>query len=394
MKNKKLFAAIAVIAICSVAFTACGGNGDSTENSAPDSGSSSVASSSDAPESVSYGLPQAAVGHYIKDADIFDDGETRYIVYTTNGESGEEDNAIGVRSAAYGEEKKDWAYGDETIVLEGEENKWDAYIGSASVVKGAYRLNGVSYNWLMAYCATDKTNDTHYQIGFALAQDIAGTWTKAASMPFIAFDGTIYGSSSVGCYAPSLINLNKESKIRVFYTYADTYGHFARFVDIDAADVGAIYSEEAKTDVDLVSGTVQVPTNGNLSGGDAAMMFPNSDFAYDAEKDKFFAVKDYSPSAALNPNYAERIEIASIAEEELYTAEILDGWKSIKVWTMLDTEEQYERIYSGCIVSDAYGQVNGEDCLEVVYNHCEIEADNANWMFTQNLAAFKVNISA
>lgn len=188
--------------------------------------------------------------------------------------------------------------------------------------------------------------------------------------------------------------MNKESKIRVFYTYADTYGHFARFVDIDAADVGAIYSEEAKTDVDLVSGTVQVPTNGNLSGGDAAMMFPNSDFAYDTEKEKFFAVKDYSPSAALNPNYAERIEVASIAEEELYTAEILDGWKSIKVWTMLDTEEQYERIYSGCIVSDAYGQVNGEDCLEVVYNHCEIEADNANWMFTQNLAAFKVNISA
>ena len=167
---------------------------------------------SGAPEPVVYGLPQAAVGHYIKDADIFDDGETRYIVYTTNGESGEEDNAIGVRSAAYGEEKKDWAYGDETIVLEGEENKWDAYIGSASVVKGAYRLNGVSYNWLMAYCATDKTNDTQYQIGFALAQDIAGTWTKAASIPFIEFDGTIYGSSSVGCYAPSLINLNKTCK--------------------------------------------------------------------------------------------------------------------------------------------------------------------------------------
>lgn len=166
-----------------VAFTACGGNGDSAASSAPGSDSSSVANSSGRARARRVRLPQAAVGHYIKDADIFDDGETRYIVYTTNGESGEEDNAIGVRSAAYGEEKKDWAYGDETIVLEGEENKWDAYIGSASVVKGAYRLNGVSYNWLMAYCATDKTNDTQYQIGFALAQDIAGTWTKAASYP-------------------------------------------------------------------------------------------------------------------------------------------------------------------------------------------------------------------
>lgn len=397
MKSKKLFAAIAVMSICSVAFTACGGNGDSAGSSVSGSdsvsGSAPVSSSSSASESVVYGLPVASVGHYIKDADVFDDGETRYAVYTTNGESGEEDNVIGVRSATYSEEKKDWAYGGEVILLEGEENEWDAYIGSASVVKGAFRLNGVSYNWLMAYCATDKTNDTQYQIGFALAQDIAGTWTKAASTPFVSFDGSVYGSSSVGCYAPSLVNLNKESKVRVFYTYADTYGHFARFVDIDASDVGALYSEAAKTDVNLVSGTVQVPTNGNLSGGDAAMMFPNSDFAYDAENNRFYSVKDYSPSAALTPNYAERIEVASVAEAELYTAEILVGWKSIKVWTMLDTEEQYERIYGGCIVSDAYGQLNGADGLEIVYNHCEIAADNADWMFTQNLAAFKVSIS-
>lgn len=48
------------------------------------------------------------------------------------------------------------------------------------------------------------------------------------------------------------------------------------------------------------------------------MMFPNSDFAYDAEKEKFFAVKDYSPPATLNPNYAERIKVAHRGRGTLY----------------------------------------------------------------------------
>ena len=61
----------------------------------------------------------AEVGRYIKDADVIDDGETRILLYTTNGESGEDDNVIAIRTASYVEEKG-WLYGDESIAVVGD----------------------------------------------------------------------------------------------------------------------------------------------------------------------------------------------------------------------------------------------------------------------------------
>ena len=84
---------------------------------------------------VVYGLPAPAIGHYITNADLLEDAGTRYLTYTTNEESGEEDNVIAVRKATFTEgEDKGWAYGDEQIVLRGDSASWDRFIGSASIV--------------------------------------------------------------------------------------------------------------------------------------------------------------------------------------------------------------------------------------------------------------------
>ena len=143
----------------------------------------------------------------------------------------------------------------------------------------------------------------------------------------------------------------------------------------------------------MISGTNQLPTNGNLSGGDAALMFPNADIAHDATNGKVYAVKDYSPSAALAPAYAEKIELGVIDEAEFYTADLLNGWASIRLWDMFDTPDAlWERLYSATIVTDAYGHVDGATEFEIIYNVCEIAMDNADWMFTQNLLTFTVGL--
>ncbi len=387
-KNRILIAVLSLCLLFTLGLTACGKKKDSGTN-----GGDTPPGPTPPPEIV-YGLPVAATGHYIKDADVLDDGNTRYLVYTTNEESGENDNVIAVRSGKL-DAQKGWAYGDEKIVLRGSAGAWDANIGSASIVKGNFAYNGADYDWLMAYCATKQTNDTQQQIGLAVANDPCGTWTKVGNKPLIEFDADVYGSSAVGCYAPSLVNLNKASIVRVFYTYADMYGHFAQFVDIDAADAGVLFTDAAADNVDLISGTVQLPTNGDISGGDAATMFPNADFAFDALNGKVYAVKDYSPSAATAPNYAEKIELTGIAEEEFYTVEALEGWKSVRVWDMMDTDDMaYERLYSAAIVSDAYGHIDAAQDFEIVYNVCDIAMDNADWMFSQNLKTFKVSLTA
>lgn len=383
---KKLFVLLTLL-IMIFSFFAYGCDLFSDDSESSSSAEDTTSSGDDVTE-IHYGLPVAQTGHYIKDADLIQDGATRYLVYTTNIESGEEDSVIAIRSATF-EEGKGWAYGEEHIAVSGTVDGWDKFIGSASIVKGEFALNGENYSWLLAYNGTDRADNSQSQIGLALAKEPLEQWVKASTSPIIAFDGRVYGETSVGCYAPSLVNMNRENIIRLIYTYADIYGHFEKFVDLNATDIGALYKEEARNDVNLISGTVQMPTNGSIAGGDAETMFPNGDFMYDSEERKFYVVKDYSPSAGTKPNYAEKIQLLSIDENELYTVEILNGWEALRLWDMIDTPESaYERLYGACIVCDAYGH-KADEAFEVVYNVCDIEAVNADWMFSQKLLSFE-----
>ena len=336
-------------------------------------------------ETVEYGLPAAERGHYINNSDLLEDDGTRWLLYTTNETAGEEDNVIALRKGTFEEgEGKGWKYGEENIVLRGGEDGWDEYIGSASIVKGTFELGGTDYSWLMAYCGTSQADETQFEIGLAVAQSPDGTWTKVGTAPVVTFDTAALGApeTSVGCYAPSLVNYTKESGIRLFYSYADQYGHFAKFVDIDASDL----------DAPVVSGEAMVPTEGEIAGGDQVPMFPNADFAYDADNGVFYAVKDYSPVPSMEPQFAARIQLLSIDEEELYTTDIGEGWSSIRNWDNTDTPDgMYERLYGACIVSDAYGHTDSATGAEIIYNVCELEVDNEDYLFTQNLMTFEVS---
>ena len=305
-------------------------------------------------------------------ADLVQENDTtRYLVYTTNETAADNYNRIAIRKGVKTDDG--WVYGEESVAVEGgDDNAWDTYIGSASIVKGTFAKGEETYNWLIAYCATNDAEDRAFQIGIAVAKDPMGTWTKLDA-PVITFDKNTYGATSMGCYAPSVVNYNKESGIRIFYTYADTYGHFAYLWDANLADLTKIDGQKA-----------MLPTNGNLSGGDAELMFPNADFAYDETNKKFVAVKDYSPSAGTKPNYADRFELAEIAENELYTIEIGKGWTSLQLWDTIDLDNGYERAYSACIVSDAYGHLLAGD-IELVYNVCDTAEANADYLYSQKL---------
>lgn len=374
MKAKKLFAAFSALAISvtAISLAACGGNDDGGQTPPPPPPPA---------DTTTYGLPVAETGHYIKDSDLLEDNGTRWLLYTTNETTGDYDNVIAVRKGTYEEgEGKGWKYGSETIALSGDAGKWDENIGSASLVKGSFTYAENEYAWMMAYCATSQSTERQYSIGLAVAASPDGEWTKVSETPLLEYDDGVYGATSMGYYAPSLVNMDKESAVRVFYTYADAYGHFAGFVDLDASNLDTI----------SLSGKVQCPNSGEIAGGDNVAMFPNADFAYDATAGKIYAVKDYSPAAATKPNYSDRIQLLNIEESELYTAEEGEGWKGLKTWDFTETEDgAWERLYGACIISDAYGHIDGTKAQEIIYNICELEADNEEyWEFTQNLQSF------
>ena len=319
------------------------------------------------------GIPTPTAGFYMRDADVLQDNNVRYLVYTTNKTVTEEDNVIAIRKAELTAEG--WVYGEEVVVLEGSAEGWDQYIGSASVVKGVFALEGETYNYLMAYQASTDADCLASSIGLAVAKEIQGTWVKVGTSPVIEFDAEEYGSNMAGCYAPSVVNYNKQSGIRIFYSYADKYGHFAYFWDANLADLSSIDGDKA-----------MITTGGNISDGGAVVMFPNADFAYDSVNGVFYTVKDYNPAASTRPTFAERFEVLHIAEEELYTTDAGTGWVSdfLRDDIDLELELNYERAYSACIVSDVYGHML-EGNIEVVYNNCKVGND---YLYTQRFLTY------
>lgn len=328
---------------------------------------------------VVYGIPEPELGFYMTNADVIQLPDTsRILVYSTNIESGEEENVIAVREGTLtvGE---GYVYDEESTVLVGSDTGWDQYLGSASIVKGTFEYDDVNYTYLMAYSGTESISDNAFSIGFAVSNDPQGTWVKIGDAPIVEYDGEVYGETYGGFYAPSLVNLNETSIIRLFYTWADAYGHFTYFIDMDVADLNAID----------MSGYAMVPNNGNLSSGDDVTMVPNGDFAYCPTTEYFFMIKDYSPSASQEPKVSTRIELAKIMESELYISPNTVGWESIKVYDFEDTPGYaYERLYSGSIITDEFGHMISTSEIEIVYNVSDLEADNVYYIFSQHLETF------
>lgn len=327
---------------------------------------------------VVYGLPVPQTGFYMKDADIIQEGTNRYLVYTTNSASGEEDNVIALRKGTF-TAGQGYSYGSENVVLTPSASGWDQYISSATIVKGNFAYNNTDYAYLMAYQGTDLSAETSFSIGLAVSNNPEGSWVKVGNLPVLEYDRTIYGESYTGFYAPSLVNLNKESIVRLFFTWADAYGHFSYFVDFDAANLSEIE----------LSGFAMAPNNGNLSTGEDVTMIPNADFAYDAVNHMFYMVKDYSPTPSREPRVATRIELARIVEAELYSAKPGLGWSSLKLYDMFDTPDtMYERLFSATLISDEYGHIISTSSIEIVYTVSDLEADNVDYVFSQKLLAF------
>ena len=321
---------------------------------------------------VTVGLPANKVGFYMINSDVIQEGDTRYLTYITNKTQGEQDNVVAVAKATKNAEG--WVYEDQVVVLEGTVGGWDEYITSASIVKGVFSYKGQAYSYLMVYAATSKSNETCNEIGMAVANSPVEGFVKVGEEAIIKYNRAVY-NDFYGCSAPSAVNYDKASGIRIFYTYADAYGAFARFYDVDCANLDAVEPVDA-------SYTIHMTNKGNLQGGEDVLMFPNADFAYNAAEGKFVCVKDVSPAGSTNPKVATAIEVAYIAEAELYTTDVETGFVSMGAYDGFDLGTTYERVYNASLISDEYGHIL--DVMEVVYTVAELEVDNPDYLYTQH----------
>ena len=353
MKIKKLLA-LMVCGIIALGATAC---------ITTDSTDSSTGDGPDAPAFVAKPVDGIAplfdegMGYYnIQPSILYEDANTMHVYYTVNETFEDTDSVIGYKKGTL--ENGVWTFGEKKIVLrKGEETAWDgANISNCDVVKGEFNYNGEVYNYLMAYQGGSNNNHKNYQIGFAVSKTADGEFVKVGTAPVVSYDDVALGYSW-GIGQPSLVSY-EGGKVYLFYTMGDALATQTYVSELDASNLN---------DIKGVNVYNSISTDGLLENN-IYVMLNDADFAIDTTNGILYVVRNYNPAATSAPSLNTAVQVAKVALADLY--------KPNCVWEIIDekvnlldlaTEETggWERVYSGCIASDAYGHVNGATAIEL-----------------------------
>jgi len=166
--------------------------------------------------------------------EVDDQGRTvMHIWYCTNKQSGIIMDHIGYRTGALQEDGK-WVFSEEEIVLAPTAGTWDGrHTCDPSVIKGEFRLNGETYNYLMSYLGCTTEDYQKNETGLAVAKEAGGPWVKVDNLnPIVPWfdDGNeaeeqqkyenLQGTTSIywGTGMPSLISIDGKGEVLLFYS--------------------------------------------------------------------------------------------------------------------------------------------------------------------------------
>ncbi|GHV02456.1 hypothetical protein FACS1894211_13880 [Clostridia bacterium] len=380
MKIKRIILFLICIAVMTAVLTACKKPGPSDPSDPGDNGTPQEQLVPKTAYGVDYLFPEYE-GFYAAAPNIIEDGAARYVVYNTNKTKNSSDAVLAARKAVLQSGK--WVYGEQSIILEPSAGKWDsARVLNADIVEGKFTYSGTEYKYLMAYQGNGITAEKRFKIGLAFSNDILGNWVKTDA-PFIDYDYESEGDA-YGAGQPSLLSINRQGQIMLFYAHGSSLLTSTRFVEADLSDFS----------VPLVSGYVTVPFAGWPVDGNPLPMINNADFGYDPVSGYVVAVKDGFPYAGTNPATATKVEIAKILLDDLFETD--GAWRTVvPVINDLDLATQgntgWKRVHSACMVTNSFGELSAE-ALEIGFTSGKAATDpsDESWKFYDGVHAFAV----
>ncbi len=347
-----------------------------------------------------------SLGYYNENPSVIELDGVRYVYYTRNADKYEISDTIAVRKGVFSDGK--WTYGEPRTLITPSEEGWDdAHVYAPTVIKGRFGYGGKEYGYLMAYAGNSEQQRTDFsQIGLAVSEHPDGEFIKVNG-PFITFDKydySIFGTAVVkGASEPSLVNFDCEGKAYLFYSChtPSTTPSTSRCVEVDFSDLDAVGQRQA--DRGLLVNTSGISDQGSVSSPKSA------DWAYDEETDEFYTVRDYYPAAAVAPTVAEGVQIIKADRfSALYLTD--EKGRGVTVWQtvrhkidIVDTADYesgeearmsgYERIYSACLVRNAYGRIRKSDGkISVIFtSSASIQTRPDDYLFTPALHEITVD---
>lgn len=216
--------------------------------------------------------------------EVDEQGQTvMHIWYCTNKQSGIIMDHIGYRTGVLQDDGK-WVFSEEEIVLAPTAGTWDGrHTCDPSVIKGEFRLNGETYNYLMSYLGCTTEDYQKNETGIAVAKEAGGPWVKVDNLnPIVPWfdDGNeaeeqqkyenLQGSTSIywGTGMPSLISIDGKGEVLLFYSSTK------RGIGVRRLDLSDLNNPVEKF-------TTSISHNGVVNSGGTKCNLAIADFAYD-----------------------------------------------------------------------------------------------------------------
>lgn len=234
------------------------------------------------------------------------------------------------------------------------DGRWDGWhICDPSVVRSDVVYEGVPYAYVMFYLGNDRACSCNNQIGVAFAQSVGGPWVRAPD-PVVGWSDA--GQWGVG--QPSATSVNGVGRFLLFYTQGDASGTraFRRDLDVGTAPFS--------------TGPALQLTNAGLTDSTGAGDYLNNfDVAYDASRDRFYAVREQHPYPSADPDYiGASLQIVSLPGTNV--------WNGGGSWTVEGSVTPamtgFARNHNGGLKRNAYGGLLSPDQLSVMFtDSCE-----------------------
>lgn len=321
---------------------------------------------------------------------IIMEGRTMHIWYCSNKDSGNVTDYVAYRKGTLHDDGK-WSFSEKSLVLEhGETGEWDSrHVCDPSVIKGEFKYNGETYNYLMAYLGCFTSNVTKNEVGIAIAKSPEGPWVKPASINPVANFFNDYGLSrtdldsnvdnsannSWGYGQPSLVSVDKKGTVMLFYSAGVPTG---TFTNVEMWNFSNLNNPERIKRINVSNKNIT-----NSSGG--SDVINNADFCYDPQTGRLYCVKEdfgYPTSDGINwISGSNTVFYTDIGKTETVGSRLFedDQYSWVMVGKIDSGATGYKRNHNMGIVTDAYGYMLDSSELPVVYTMSELPSKYPDW---------------
>ncbi len=300
---------------------------------------------------------------------VQDDPAHRFVLYCTNLSPYVVRDSIGLREAR--RVGTTWLWGGETIALRPEGEGWDSvHVCDPDMVKGSFTGPEGTWPWMMAYLGCDTLDNTHNQVGLAFAPSPGGPWHRFSGNPVVTY---LPYDRWWGAGQPSVVSLDRQGRVRLFYTRGDAGGTRMMMRDMDLS----------RLDAPVMGPEIPLATSGLSEADGTAVVLHGGALALTESGSTWWMIRERHPFPSDTPSF--------IAREEQLAWSSAAALESGGSWTVAGVVGPAltgaPRNHNGSIVKDAWGRIPDSGPLSVA---CSTAAAGPGFLWTYRIVEVSV----